>query len=269
MRRVFYGQPRDLTIDDLLTPEEQAILRKLGVASRADIDAYVQQRGRKREAIMRQQEGFGRRAGASAEADSRLSPDEYGILKMMGTDSPKDIDAYVAQREKNRAKAMRQNDASETAFTDVRATAEFSAYQVEYGQAWSRRTGLPVERYFSELRKTIEAARDQGNSQLSDTERRMCAAFGNSESAYLAAKSRQRFVPYGGIRRVKAQGLAGARAHDQGANPAGRYGLPPSPGVLKAEQDKNEAMVDDAKMRMLPATELAEMACSFIDQYTE
>jgi len=62
---------------------------------------------------------------------------------------------------------------------------------------------------------------------------------------------------------------AGSRAHDQGASPAGRYGLPPSPGVLKAEQDKNEAMVDDAKMRMLPATELAEMACSFVDQYLQ
>ena len=45
MRRVFYGQ-RDLTIDELLAPEEQTILRGMGVASRADIDAYVQQRGR-------------------------------------------------------------------------------------------------------------------------------------------------------------------------------------------------------------------------------
>ena len=45
MRGVFYGQPGDLAIGELLTREEQAILRKLGVASRADIGAYVQQRG--------------------------------------------------------------------------------------------------------------------------------------------------------------------------------------------------------------------------------
>ena len=63
MRRVFYGQ-RDLTIDELLAPEEQTILRGMGVASRADIGAYVQQRGRKREAIMRRYErsGLARRA---------------------------------------------------------------------------------------------------------------------------------------------------------------------------------------------------------------
>jgi len=64
MRGVFYGQPGDLAIGELLNREEQAILRKLGVASRADIGAYVQQRSCKREAIMRRYErsGLARRA---------------------------------------------------------------------------------------------------------------------------------------------------------------------------------------------------------------
>src|SRR5271170_528928 len=43
--------------------------------------------------------------------DERLSRDEFEILRKMGRDKPEDIEAYLAQRGKNREKAQREMDA--------------------------------------------------------------------------------------------------------------------------------------------------------------